>query len=340
MVTIKDVAQKAGVNASTVSRVLKDSSSISKKTKDRVREAMRSLGYVPNLAAQMLASGLTQCIGVVLPPLNTTGRIIEPFFMEILTIINNTATQYGFTVSIATSDTIEGLTEQVKLMYKQKRVDGFLILYSQEDDPVRDYLLTYNIPCVVIGTPNITHKNLICVDNDNQQMGTSAVDHLYKKGHKNILFITDDTSSKVFTERYHGYQTGIKSYNLPTQTLIVFNYKDETTSHELVDTIKNRNITAIIVIGDLLSVRLIHFLSSFNLQIPKDLSLISFNNSFFSKMLHPYLTTFDINVKSLGQTSLKLLIDAIKKENKKNTRLLVPFIIKERESTQSLNSSI
>ena len=66
MVTIKDVAAKAGVNPSTVSRVLKDNASISSKTKERVKKAMEELGYVPNVAAQMLASGLTQNIGFFL----------------------------------------------------------------------------------------------------------------------------------------------------------------------------------------------------------------------------------------------------------------------------------
>ena len=75
MVTIKDVAAKAGVNPSTVSRVLKDSKSISQKTKDKVRKAMAELGYVPNVAAQMLASGLTYNVGFIFPPLITPDRL-------------------------------------------------------------------------------------------------------------------------------------------------------------------------------------------------------------------------------------------------------------------------
>ena len=140
MVTIKDVAEKAGVNPSTVSRALKDSSSISQKTKEKVKKAMSDLGYVPNLAAQMLASGLTYSVGVVLPPLITPDRASDPFFMEILTAINDEARKNDFTVSIATSDTITELKEQVQLMHRQKRVDGFIVLYSEEDDPVRNFL--------------------------------------------------------------------------------------------------------------------------------------------------------------------------------------------------------
>lgn len=153
MVTIKDVAAKAGVNPSTVSRVLKDNKSISQKTKDKVRKAMAELGYVPNVAAQMLASGLTYNVGLIFPPLIIPDRLNEPFFMQILSTITSEAKLNDFTVSIATGMTVDELEEQVKLMYRQKRVDGFIILYSDPEDPVRKYLMDNNVPFVIVGAP-------------------------------------------------------------------------------------------------------------------------------------------------------------------------------------------
>ena len=79
MATIKDVAKKAGVSPSTVSRTLKDNSAISEETKIKVRAAMEELGYVPNSAAQMLATGLTHSLGVVLPPLTDRENISHTF---------------------------------------------------------------------------------------------------------------------------------------------------------------------------------------------------------------------------------------------------------------------
>ncbi len=99
-VTIKDVAKKAGVNASTVSRVIKDSSEISDKTKVKVRKAMHELGYRRNAAAQILASGKTNTIGVVFPPV--ADKASQPFFMKILTSINETARDYDVSIAIAT----------------------------------------------------------------------------------------------------------------------------------------------------------------------------------------------------------------------------------------------
>ena len=151
MATIKDVAKRAGVSPSTVSRTLKDSPAISEETKVKVRAAMDELGYVPNSAAQMLATGLTHSLGVVLPPLTDRENISQPFYMEILAAINEEASCNSQVVSIATGATLEELVKQVELMHRQKRADGFIILYSETKDPVKDYLLKERVPFVVVG---------------------------------------------------------------------------------------------------------------------------------------------------------------------------------------------
>ncbi len=337
MVTIKDVAQKAGVNPSTVSRVLKDNHTISQKTKDKVRKAMSDLGYVPNVAAQMLASGLTHNIGLVFPPLTFSDRLSEPFFMEILSTITNEAKLHDFTVSIATGTSLETLEEQVKLMHLQKRVDGFIILYSEEKDPVRAYLLKNNLPFVIVGAPDGDENQITYIDNDNQLMAKTAVTFLHENGHENILFITDDMESEVASERYIGYVKGCMKLGLETRPLLHFDRSDALNVEEVIKTINEFNTTAIIVIGDILSVRVIQLLSFYQLSVPDDISIITFNNSTYCKLVHPYLTTFDINIENLGKTSFKQLFEIInKKDDGLSHRVLVPFTLKVRESVRNL----
>ena len=234
MVTIKDVAAKAGVNPSTVSRVLKDNKSISQKTKDKVRKAMAELGYVPNVAAQMLASGLTYNVGLIFPPLMTPDRLNEPFFMQILSTITSEAKLNDFTVSIATGMTVDELEEQVKLMYRQKRVDGFIILYSDPDDPVRKYLMDNDVPFVIVGAPEGFENDITYIDNDNQLMGKKAVEYLYQKGHRGILFVTDDLKSEVSSERYFGYLRGMEKLELDSNPALLFDRRDPMVLEELI----------------------------------------------------------------------------------------------------------
>ncbi|MBJ8325931.1 LacI family DNA-binding transcriptional regulator [Streptococcus pacificus] len=336
MVTIKDVAKKAGVNPSTVSRALKNSHSISLKTKEKVRKAMDDLGYVPNFAAQMLASGLTQCVGVILPPLTSSDRISQPFFMEILTTINDEAKKKDFTVSIATGDSPESLRDQAKIMYRQKRVDGFIVLYSKKNDPVSLYLSQHNIPFVVVGSQESQEEAITYIDNDNQLMAKTAVDYLYEKGHKNILFITDDEQATVNSERFLGYTLGTKILKIKNYGSTLFDRHDPLSLDNVIKKIKNENITALIVIDDMLSVRVIQFLSFYNIKVPEHISIISFNNSVYSKIIHPYLTTFDINIKQLGKSSLLGLLDKLHHKKKSYQKETVPFLLKERESVRDL----
>lgn len=338
MVTIKDVAARAGVNPSTVSRVLKDNHSISQKTKETVRKAMEELGYVPNAAAQMLASGLTHNIGIVFPPIIFSDRLSEPFFMEILSTITDEAKKQDFTVSIATGMSLQDLEDQVKLMYRQKRVDGFIILYSDQKDPVRQYLMSNKIPFVIVGAPEGDENKITYIDNDNQLMAKTAVDFLYEKGHHRILFITDDLNSEVASERYIGYLKGTLKLGLESMPMLLFDRKDPILIEELLQTIQETKATALIVIGDVISVRIMQLLSFYQLKVPDDISIITFNNSTYSKLIHPYLTTFDINVDNLGRTSFSRLIEIIKKPKESlNQKIFVPFTLKERESVRDIN---
>ncbi|WP_161979351.1 LacI family DNA-binding transcriptional regulator [Streptococcus sp. S784/96/1] len=336
MVTIKDVAERAGVNASTVSRALKDSSTISQKTKDKVKKAMQELGYVPNVAAKMLASGLTHAVGVIFPPLSNEERVTHPFFMEILTVINDEAKKRDFTVSIATGGTVEELKEQVHLMYRQRLVDGFIVLYSESHDPVRHYLMENNIPFVIVGQPEEFENEVTFVDNDNQLMSKTAVDYLNQRGHENILFVTDDLQSEIFSERYIGYLKGVNKLGLKSSEAILFNRKDAESLQLFIETIQENSITALIVIDDMLALRVMQFLSFYGIKVPDNVSIVSFNNSVYAKIMHPYLTTFDINVKSLGRSSLMRLLDMVEKRMLHTERVIIPFLLKERETVRNL----
>ncbi|MFC3929025.1 LacI family DNA-binding transcriptional regulator [Streptococcus caprae] len=336
MVTIKDVALRAGVNASTVSRALKNSSAISQKTKDKVKKAMDELGYVPNVAAKMLASGLTHAIGVVFPPAASDERVTHPFHMEVLTVINEEARERDFSVSIATGKSPEELAKQVSLMYRQKLVDGFVVLYSTRKDPVREYLLENDIPFVVVGQPEDMSNEAFFIDNDNQLMGRTAVDYLMSKGHERILFVTDDLSTEIVSERYQGYVRGMQRNGLKVYDNLLFNRKDAQSVDDFKDVLDNSRATALIIIDDMLALRLIQFLSFQGIRVPDDISVLSFNNSVYAKITHPYLTSFDINVRSLGRSSVKRLLDTIEHREAQLERLIIPFNLKERESVRDL----
>lgn len=329
MATIKDVAKRAGVSPSTVSRTLKDNPSISEETKVKVRAAMDELGYVPNSAAQMLATGLTHSLGVVLPPLTDRENISQPFYMEILAAINEEASCNSQVVSIATGATLEELVKQVELMHRQKRADGFIILYSETKDPVKDYLLKENAPFVVVGAAVDNNNKVTYIDNDNKELGKEAVNYLRTKGHQKIGFVTDDLFGQVGQERYQGYIEATKEFNLETYPELVFSSK---VIDSLKENLKSNQLTALIVKDDLIALRFIQWLNNQGIRVPEDYAIISFNNSTFAEIMHPFLTTYDINIKELGKESVLRLLDLLKNPKTKAQKITIPFKLIERES--------
>ncbi len=322
-VTIKDVARRAGVNPSTVSRAIHNHSAISEKTKERVRKAMADLDYSRNSAAQMLASGKSGAIGVIFPPIENKSE--QPFFMKILTAINEEAHQNKITVSIASGHTIEELLSQVRVMYQEKRVDGFIVLYAGEADDVRDYLLAGEIPFVIIGTPIERANEMTAVDNDNKLMGAEAAQYLAGLGHKKLAFVTNTDKGEVFHERYRGFEEKIKSLGLNGQLL----YTSESLALD--------NVTALVVLDDILAIKVIQGLTERGITVPDDISVISFNNSVFASLIHPYLTTFDINIMQLGHRSVQKLLHLIADPDDFREKVTVPFELKVRESTKAVN---
>lgn len=337
MVTIKDVAAHAGVNPSTVSRVLKDSPLISPKTATKVRESMEILGYVPNRAAQILARGLTHNIGLIFPPLVTAERLSEPFFMHILSVISGLAKTNDFALQVATAMDPEDLLEQVRLMYQQKRVDGFILLYSDRDDPIRHYLLEEKVPFVVLGNQVDAKDGISYIDNDNRLMGEEALAYLHCQGHERVLFITDDLSTEVAKSRYQGYSRAAKTLGLPTYPAQLFDRENRSAFQDLLVLIKQEQVSALIVIADRVSVSLLHCLSNNGLKVPDDLSLITFNNSSYATLISPFLTTFDVNIDRLGQESFTTLLCQLKSPDLSPVQQIkVPFTLKERDSVRQI----
>ncbi|CEN28596.1 MAG: LacI family transcriptional regulator [Lactococcus sp.] len=321
-VTIKDVAKLAGVNASTVSRAIHDSKAISDKTKEKVKKAMLELGYSRNAAAQTLASGKAGAIGVVFPPIENKSE--QPFFMKILTAINEAARQNNITVSIASGHSNDELLSQVKVMYQEKRVDGFIVLYAGEEDDVRSYLITDKIPFVIVGSTIERANEITAVDNNNQLMGSEAANYLASLGHQQLAFISNTDSGEVFHERYQGFVLKTQSLGLKGRLVKSKNKLDI------------GQATGLVVLDDILAIKVIQGLSEQGISVPADVSVISFNNSVFASLIHPYLTTFDINIRQLGHRSVQKLVHLLAYPDDFKEKVTVPFELKVRESTKAV----
>lgn len=333
-VTVKDVAKLAGVAPSTVSRVINDNPNITEATKEKVRAVMRELNYTPNIAARNLGKNIASAIGIILPPLDSKERLSNPFFLETMDAISEEAHRYDLSTAIVTAKNFDSLLLNVKSMVQKKQADGFVLLYANSDDPVLEYLYQENVPFTLIGQPATHEQEIVYVDNDNQLLGKQATEYLIQNGHKHILFVTNTTHENVYFERYFGYQKALMLHDLTVHdSVVIHNGSTDTT---VLETIKKTHATALVALDDLVALRVMQVAQSHNINVPDDLSLISFNNSIFTTLTHPHLTSIDIEVSQLGQVAMAKLYEKIHQKLTIGVRLVIPHTLVERETVKKL----
>lgn len=184
-VTIRDVAALVGVSPSTVSRTCKNHPSISRETKEKVRQAMAQLGYEPNVPS---GSGqASQLIGIILP--SSSRDVYEnAFYLEAIRGISQFCNGREYVSTIVTGQDDQELLRAVRTLAKDDHAGGFIVLYSREHDPVIDYLYSEGLLYVLIGKAKQYANQTIYIDNDNLLAGQEATEYLYGLGHRKIAY--------------------------------------------------------------------------------------------------------------------------------------------------------
>ncbi|MCD7112989.1 LacI family DNA-binding transcriptional regulator [Limosilactobacillus agrestis] len=297
MVTIKDIAQKAGVSVSTASRALNHNPRISEKTRQRIATIAEELGYQPNFNAQNLTRGESNMVGIIFPVTSDTAPA-NPFHIDLLRGISVALKPIHYEMVVAIAPTTTDLLQSVKSMVEQSKVHNFLVLYTIKDDPITNYLRQNNLNFVVIGHPDKLQDRF--VDNDNVAAGRAAADYLMDHQQVHHPVFLQSASNWVFEQdRNQGYKQSMKSHHLPT-----LSWRYSPTGIAVKDFIKQHpQIDSIVCADDLLLVRLIRQLQEFNLPT------ICFNNSRLMGMLINQEDKVDLQPRKLGQQAVELLFN-------------------------------
>ena len=333
-VTIKDVAKAANVAPSTVSRVIADSPRISEKTKRKVRQVMKELGYHPNFIARSLASQSTNVIGIVFP---ASGNMAfqNPFYSEVLRGISEGVHQKHYGIQLTTGATEDEIYEDVVRMVQGRRVDGVIMLYSKINDKVIRYLREKEFPFVVIGKPYDDPEQITHIDNDNITAAKEATKHLLNLGHRRIGFIGGGKDLMVTVTRLEGYKKALEEYNIPIREdyIIHEEFLLSGGKHGVLEIMSAKEPpTALVVADDIMAMGVLRTLHLMGYDIPNSISVISFNNTLFSELSSPPLTTVDINILHLGIEAVKNLLAIIENPKEPTKRVIIPHKIIVRSS--------
>lgn len=333
-VTIKDVAALAGVSPSTVSRTCKDHPSISRQTKEKVRQAMEKLGYEPNFQASSLATQNSRTIGIVLPP-SRREAYENAFYLEAIRGISQFCNQKQYMNTVITGQDEEEIIQAIRTMVRNGLAEGLIVLYSREQDPILDYLYNEGLLYVLIGKAYRNINQTIYVDNDNVLAAREATQYLVDLGHRRIAYLSGDHTLIFASDRRAGYMTALIQNQIPFREELCVELPEdrEQTGEVLRRLLKGENPpTAALVSDDILAVALVQTCMAMGISVPGDFSVLSFNNSLFARLTIPGLTSVDVNSFQLGAEAAAQMISHIENPDLLATKIIVPHHIVERES--------
>ena len=329
-VTIKEVAKEANVSTSTVSRVISDSSQISEKTKEKVREVIKRLNYKPNAIAASLANKKTRIIGVVLPS-EAQDLFYNPFFLKAMQGMSSYAKKKKYYITYAFSDDDEEEVNYIKDFITSNLIAGVCLLRIKTHDKSINYLKKSGFPFVVIGRPE-EPESMLWVDNDNFNATYNLMNTLIKKGHKEIAFLGAKEELTVTKDRLKGYKVACEINGLKciSQNIVMRNeFSEEEGFSGGVELFKKSNPTAVLVQDDLLAFGLLKALKSEGIE---GVSVVAFNNTPLAEFQNPPLASVDINAAELGYYAAKVLIEYLENNNVENNHYIIDSKLIERES--------
>jgi len=317
-VTISDVAEEAGVSKQTVSRVINDRPNVADHTRGRIKEIIEKLGYQPDPIARSMR-GSSHTLGCITPNLSDYN------FSSIVQAAQAEARKKGFfllTGSAPTEQDVQPLINEIM----HRRVDGLLVINPRDDN--RYY---YLLPLIEKGVPIVYIKNtpvdenVSAVSMDDETGGYLATQHLIQLGHTQIATIQGLTNEECTKDRLAGFRQAFQVAGLQINSALVMkgDWTASSGNRAIKDLLnKGERFTAVFAYNDRMAVGAIRALREAGFDVPKDVSVIGYDDIPLSSYFDPPLTTVRQPMEEFGRIGAQILIEAL------DNRYFKPQVVK------------
>jgi len=336
MPNIKDVAKEAEVSIATVSNAISGTKRVSAKLRQRVFAAIDKLGYEVNTVASSLKSKKTNTIGIIIPNIN---RI---FFPQVMRGIQDGLFPLGYNLMLC--DTNDDIKKELFLVQTLKNswADGIIIgSVADEDDHNYVNMLSNlsirgkSIPVVLLER-EFAHSKISSVRVDNYQAGRMATRHLLESGCKHILHIAGPRYSCMVNARIKGYTEELQSEDSTMEPIILEGDFSPLSGYQAIKNypLKQKQIDGIFAANDQMAIGAINALKENGYDIPDDIKVIGFDNTFVASIVEPAVTTINVPKYKMGLAAAKLLVKQINKPESPAQNIMLPVNLMVRSSTQ------
>jgi DNA-binding LacI/PurR family transcriptional regulator len=324
--SMADVAQHAGVSSQTVSRVSNGLSNVDDRTRDRVLESMKILGYRPNRAARALKSGRFQTIGVIMFTLETFGnmRTLDAIAMEAA------RADYSVTLIPIVDRTLGGVSGTYNRLSEQA-VDGVVIIFEAHLLDDAEFTLPPGLPVVVIDSN--AGSEYTVVDTDQAQGARLATEHLLALGHRQVWHIAGPADSFSAAHRVESWQNTLREAGITPPEVLHGDWTTESGYRHGLMLGQRDDVTAIFAANDQMALGAMRALHELGRDIPGDVSVVGFDDMEEAHSFWPPLTTVHQDFTAVGKLSLQKLLHKVSSADTKNDRTTVPTRLIIRSST-------
>lgn len=328
--SIKDVAKMAGVSIATVSRVLNDIDVVNEDTKEKVLNAIKELGYRPNIIARSLKTQRTKTIGILIPDISSQ------FYPEIVRGAEDVANIYDYNVILCNSDfDVEKEKEYLRVL-REKMVDGVIYMSSSLNDEILDLINELDLKTILVETKD-SQGLFPSVTIDNVTATYEGTKYLIERGLKKLAFIgVDSSTTNAWGERYIGFEKALKEAKISVdKNLVHFDTLKVKSgiegAEQFVDS--KKKFEAIVCASDEIAMGAINTLRENGIKVPEDVSVIGFNNNYAASIFYPKITTISQPSYDMGSVAMRMLIKLLNKKELGERHFVLGHELIKRDST-------
>jgi len=302
-----EVARRAGVSLSTVSRALSGSALVSEKTRAQIQRTAQKLGYQVDTVGSSLRTGMTRTIGVVIPLAHAANQgFSDPFFLEILGALADELSTSGY--SMLLHKVTEDPSEWIETIARGRRADGVIVIGQSLHHESLDRVADAGYPLVVWGA-QLPGQHYQTVGSDNETGGCDATTHLVAQGCRRIVFLGDPAAPEVAARR-KGYLRALRTAGIERRTQLEVPVRfGGDTAYRAVAALLDDGVEfdGIFACSDVFAINAMRALAEHDCKVPADVALVGFDDIPFAALTSPPLTTIRQNY----QVGARLLVDSL-----------------------------
>jgi LacI family transcriptional regulator len=327
MANIYEVAELAGVSLATVSRVINPGAKVSEKTRQKVLDAMKELGYQPNSIAQSLATRSSNAIGVVVSELH------GPFFGAMISAIETTLKAAGKFVMIAAGHSKEEQEREAIRFLVSRNCDALIVHVERLADK---FLLEHdhNTTPIVVMNRKVRGLTDHCFSLNNELGGYLATKSLIKHKHKRIAYVSGPLDWVDAKQRFAGHKRALEEANLKfDDRLLIEGDYHETGGQDALNALFGKNLpfTAVVCANDEMAAGAMAAAHERGLELPRELSIVGFDDAPISRYVYPKLTTIHYPIADMGSMAARWVLKHVYEQKQDVQQVFEPKLV-ERDS--------